>query len=65
MEIDLESLRESLWEHYDGRPKDDILDSQTDKPLWIDTSTMLCDPTTKSGAAIFINDTEQLCLQES
>ena len=53
LEIDLESLRESLWDYYDGRPKDDIHDSQTDKPRWIDASTMLCDPLTKSGAATF------------
>ena len=49
LEIDLESLRECLWEHPSGRPKDEITDAQTDKPRWIDTSTMLCDPLTKAG----------------
>ena len=53
LEIDLESLRESLWEWPDGRPKDAITDGQTDRPRWIDTSTMLCDPLTKSGNAAF------------
>ena len=55
LEIDLESLRESLWEWPDGRPKDAIADGQTDRPRWIDTSTMLCDPLTKSGNAAFYN----------
>ena len=53
LEIDLESLRESLWEHSDGSPKDEITEQQTDKPRWIDTSTMLCDPLTKTGSAGF------------
>jgi hypothetical protein len=53
LEIDLESLRESLWEWPDGRPKDSITEGQTDHPRWIDTSAMLCDPLTKSGNAAF------------
>ena len=53
LEIDLESLRESLWEFPDGRLKDDIRDDQTDKPRWIDTSVMLCDPLTKDGSSTF------------
>lgn len=53
LEIDLESLRESLWEHPDGRPKYEITEDQTDKPIWIDTSCMPCDPLTKAGTAHF------------
>ena len=48
LEIDLESLRESLWEDADGNPKDSIEETQTDRPRWIDTSTMIADPLTKS-----------------
>ena len=55
LEIHLESLRESLWEHPSGRPKDEITEEQTDKPRWIDTSTMLCDPVTKAGPKGFAN----------
>ena len=55
LEIDLESLRECLWEHDDGQLKDEITEKQKDKPRWIDTSTMLCDPLTKSGPASFCN----------
>ena len=53
LEVDLGSLRECLWEHNDGRLKDEITEQQTDKPRWIDTSTMLCDPLTKAGPANF------------
>ncbi len=53
LEIDLESLRESLWEYADDTPKDEITEMQYDKVRWIDTSTMLCDPLTKSGPAHF------------
>ena len=53
LEIDLESLRESLWEYTNGYPKDKIDEEQTDKPRWIDTSAMICDPLTKTGPANF------------
>ena len=53
LEIDLESLRECLWEHDDGQLKDEITENQKDKPRWIDTSTMLCDPLTKTGPVNF------------
>ena len=53
LEIDLESLREGLWEVPDGRPKDAITEEQTDRPRWIDTSTMICDPLTKQGSRNF------------
>ena len=53
LEIDLESLRESLWMTGDGRVNDEITEEQTDKPRWIDTSTMICDPLSKSGSANF------------
>ena len=47
LEIDLEDLRQTLWEDPSGRPKDDITEDQIDKIRWIDTSTMLADPLTK------------------
>ena len=47
LEIDLEDLRQSLWEDADGNPKDTMEEEQTDKVRWIDTSTMLADPLTK------------------
>ena len=53
LEIDLESLRECLWEYDNGQLKDEITEEQKDKPRWIDTSTMLCDPLTKTGPANF------------
>ena len=53
LEIDLENLRESLWEYPSGKPKDMITDEQHDKPRWIDTSTMICDPLTKTGPKNF------------
>ena len=37
----------------DGHVKDEITEKQTDKPRWIDTPTMICDPLTKSGSANF------------
>ena len=49
LEIDLEDLREALWEHTDGTVKDSIEDDQYDRPRWIDTSTMICDCLTKFG----------------
>ena len=49
LEIDLEGLREYLWEYPDGTLKDYITEDQHDKIRWIDTSTMLCDPLTKAG----------------
>ena len=53
LEIDLEGLRENLWEYPDGSPKDDITEHQWNKPRWIDTSAMLCDPLTKGGPVHF------------
>ena len=47
LEIDLEDLRQSLWEDADGNPKDDMTIEQSDKVRWIDTSVMLADPLTK------------------
>ena len=49
LEIDLEGLREYLWEYPDGTLKDYIHEDQHDPIRWIDTSTMICDPLTKSG----------------
>ena len=47
LEIDLEDLRQCLWEDADGNPKDSMDIEQSDKVRWIDTSTMLADPLTK------------------
>ena len=47
LEIDLEDLRQCLWEDADGNPKDSMEEDQSDKVRWIDTSTMLADPLTK------------------
>ena len=49
LEIDLEGLREYLWEYPDGTLKDYIHEDQHDKVRWIDTSTMIADPLTMSG----------------
>ena len=49
LEIDLEGLREYIWERPDGSIKDYIDEDQHDKIRWIDTSTMICDPLTKAG----------------
>ena len=48
-----EGLRESLWEYADGPCKDEITEQQHDKPRWIDTSAMICDPLTKFGPEQF------------
>ena len=53
MEIDPDGLREMLWEYEDGELKDANEENQFDKPRWIDTSTMLCDPLTKYGNEAF------------
>ena len=37
-----------MWEDHHGRLKDSIEEEQTDKALWIDTSTMIADPLTKA-----------------
>ena len=47
LEIDLEDLRQMLWEDDNGMPKDEIWMDAHDKIRWIDTSTMLADPMTK------------------
>ena len=41
-------LRQILWEDWLGNPKDDLTEDQCDKCIWIDTSTMIADPLTKS-----------------
>ena len=53
LEIDLEALRDSLWFDAEGNPKDDWIEGQHDKPRWIDTSAMICDPLTKAGTDKF------------
>ena len=52
LEIDLEGLREYLWEYPDGTLKDYLTDDQHDKIRWIDTSAMICDPLTKAGPSV-------------
>ena len=49
LEIDLEGLREYVWEHPDGSLRDTLDEDQHDKIRWIDTSAMPCDPLTKAG----------------
>ena len=49
LEIDLEGWREYLWEYPDGALKGYTHEDQHDKVRWIDTSTMICDPLTKTG----------------
>ena len=53
MEIDLEGLREYLWEYPYGSLKDYLSEDEHDRIRWIDTSTMLCDPLTKAGGKNF------------
>ena len=48
LEIDLLDSRQILWEDWLGNPKDEITEDQCDKCIWIDTSTMIADPLTKS-----------------
>ena len=47
LEIDLQDLRQSLWEDQKGDPIDFLKDNETHAIRWIDTSTMLADPLTK------------------
>ena len=47
LEIDLQDLRQILWEDQHGNPKDDLSIDQSDKIRWIATSAMLADPLTK------------------
>ena len=42
-----------LWEYADGDLKDSIEEDQYDKPRWVDTSAMICDPLTKYGNETF------------
>ena len=53
LEIDLEGLREYLWEYPDGSLKYYLSEDEHDRIRWIDTSTMLCDPLTKAGGKNF------------
>ena len=51
LQIDLEGQRQLLWEDAQGTPKDSLEENATDKIRWIDTSTMIADPLTKSMRA--------------
>ena len=46
--LDLEDLRQMLWEDELGNPRDALEETSADKVRWIDTSTMLADPLTKN-----------------
>ena len=46
-------LHEDLWEYENGELKDSIEEDQYNKPRWIDTSTMTCDPLTEHGSDAF------------
>ena len=49
LELDLEDLRQMLWEDEYGNPRDYLSNEEDyDKVRWIDTSTMLADPLTKN-----------------
>ena len=61
-ENDLESLRESLWMTASGNVTDEITEEQTDKPRWIYTSTMICDPWTKAGSASLADVVSGACM---
>ena len=43
LEIDLELVRQDLWEYPDGSVKDFLYEDERDRVRWIDTSTMLAD----------------------
>ena len=47
LEIDLEQLRQDIWEFPDGTPKDFKEEDERDRCIWIDTSVMLADCLTK------------------
>ena len=48
LELDLEDLRQMLWEDELGNLRDSLSEESNDKVRWIDTSTMLADPLTKN-----------------
>ena len=48
-EINLVSLRESLWKYPDEHPKNDSHEVQVDKSRWIDASTMSREPLMRDG----------------
>ena len=48
VELDLEDLRQMLWEDVHGNPLDQLTSDDFDKVRWIDTSTMIADPLTKN-----------------
>jgi hypothetical protein len=48
LELDLEDLRQNLWEDARHDPIDSLSEEDFDKVRWIDTSTMLADPLTKN-----------------
>ena len=62
LEIDLEALRQPLWEDPAGNPKDSLGESQTEQLRWIDTSAMLSDCLTKQMASDFLLKSLQTCV---
>ena len=54
--IDLKALRQQVWERAGERT--DVVDSTSgDYPRWIDTSTMIADPLTKTMSATRLEGT--------
>ena len=48
LEIDLDALRENLWFTADDELKDNLnLETDRNRPRWIDASTMIADPLTQ------------------
>ena len=47
LELDLEDLRQILWEDVNGNPQESLQEDDYNKVRWIDTSTMIADPLTK------------------
>ena len=47
-ELDLEDLRQILWEDVKGNPIDQLSETDCDIVRWIDTSTMLADTMAKN-----------------
>ena len=60
LEIDLDVLRENLWFTADDELKDNLsLETDRNRPRWIDTSTMIADPLTKDGNDKFYSRLEE------
>ena len=54
--IDLKDLRQQVWERA-GERTEEVDSTSGDYPIWIDTSTMIADPLTKTMACQRLEDT--------